>query len=158
MLPLIQREVVQKRKWIGEEEFLDIVAISSSLPGALAVNVATPIGYRLRGRLGALFAAMGAVLPPFIVIVLIASFFLGIRNVPMVEAMFKGVRPCVVALIAMAVIRLSKAAKINTRTIIVLAAVVGGVVLLRIHPIYAILLAIAANGIRVACRKGGKPE
>jgi chromate transporter len=158
MLPLIQREVVQKRKWIGEEEFLDIVAISSSLPGALVVNVATPIGYSLRGRLGALFAATGAVLPPFVVIVLIASLFLGIRNVPIVEAMFKGIRPCVVALIAIAVINLCKAARINRRTFIVLPAVAIPIVLLGIHPIYPILLAIAANGIRVAYRKGGRQE
>ena len=153
MIPLIQREVVEKKKWIGKEEFLDVIAISNSLPGSIAVNIATPIGYKLSGRLGALFAAMGAVLPPFTVIIMVASVVLSIRDYPVMEAMFKGIRPCVVALIATAVLNLSRAAAINRRTVVIPAAIILAVILLRIHPVYVVLLAVLVSIVRLWYRK-----
>ncbi len=155
MLPLIQREVVERRKWIGRKEFLDIIAISNSFPGSIVVNVATPIGYKLTGRLGALFAAMGAVLPPFAAIVLVASLFLSVKDNPTVAAMFKGIRPCVVALISIAIIQLSRAAKIDKRTVLIPLGVILVVVVLRIHPLYVVLLAILANITWLSYRKRG---
>ena len=153
MLPLIQREVVDRRKWIGKEEFLDMISISNSLPGAIVVNVATPVGYKLKGARGAMSAVLGAVLPPFIVIVLVASAFLGIKDSPVVQAMFKGIRPCVVGLIAIPVLGLSKAAGINRKTVMIPVVVVLAVVLLRIHPVYIVLLAIVVDVAWVLCSK-----
>jgi chromate transporter len=158
MLPLIQREVVDRKKWLGEGEFLDIIAISNSLPGSIAVNVATPIGYKLRGRWGALFAAFGAIVPPFVVIILVATVFLGIRDEPAARAVFKGLRPCVVALIAIPVITLSRAAGINKKTILIPVAVLLGVVLLKVHPMYIVLLAVLCALARVSHRKRGESQ
>ncbi len=145
MLPLIQREVVDRKKWASKEQFLDLVAISNSLPGAIVVDMAAGIGYGRRGAWGALFAVLGAVLPPFVVIVLVAALFFGIRGNPAVQAMLKGIRPCIVGLIAVPVFSLWKTAGIQKAAIVIPVAVVLAVVLLRIHPVGIVLLAIAAN-------------
>lgn len=152
MLPLIQREVVERKKWISAGDFLDMVAISNSLPGAICVNIATPIGYKLKGTWGAIFAALGAVLPPFIVIVIVASAFFGIKDNPAVEAMFKGIRPCVVSLIALAVVELSRTAEISKKKVAIPIAVTLAVVFAKIHPIYVVAFAAVVNAAWVALR------
>lgn len=116
MIPLIHEEVVEKNEWISEEDFLDLLAISQSLPGVFAVNMAIYIGYRLRGMRGALAMSMGAVLPSFLIILSIALFFRRFRGNEVVESVFLGIRPAVVALIAVPVFKLSKASGIGWRT------------------------------------------
>ncbi|MGI6586083.1 MAG: chromate transporter, partial [Lutisporaceae bacterium] len=80
MLPIIQREVVGNKKWLGEEEFLDSIAVTNSLPGPLAINCATFVGYRTAGYAGAAAAALGAVMPSFLIILVIAIFFASFRE------------------------------------------------------------------------------
>lgn len=115
MISIIQREVVEKRHWLKLEEFLDLLALAQSLPGILAVNIAVSVGDRLRGFKGALCAALGTILPCFCIILAIAIFLTPdlITNNATVSAIFRGIRPAVVALIVAPVITSAKAAKIG---------------------------------------------
>lgn len=108
MIPLIQREVVERRRWLSEEEMLDAIALSQTMPGILAANIAALVGQRLRGTRGALLAVLGNILMPIVFILLIALFFRQFKDNPTVEAIFMGIRPAVVALIAAPVFTLWK--------------------------------------------------
>lgn len=110
MLPLIQREVVDRRHWIDEEEFLNMIALAQAAPGLIAVNSAIFIGWRIGGWKGVAGAVLGAVLPSFLIILLIAMIFQEWKEQPAVEAAFKGIRPAVVALIAAPLVKMAKAA------------------------------------------------
>lgn len=153
MLPIIQKEVVEKKKWIGETEFLDMVAISQSAPGPLAVNISAFVGQKMKGLVGLITSTLGAILTSFIIIILVASVFLGIENSPVVQRVFQGIRPAVVALIAVPVISMGKTAKVNKKNFIIplLAAVL--VAIFKITPIYVILGAAAIGVIDVLRRK-----
>ncbi|MGM9868178.1 MAG: chromate transporter [Sodaliphilus sp.] len=125
MISLIQREVVEKHRWIDETEFLDLLAIAQSMPGILAVNISTVIGDRLKGMKGSIGAALGTILPSFCIILMIALFFTPdtIKHNPTLSAIFKGIRPAVVALIIAPVITTAKSVGINLKTIIIPVAV-----------------------------------
>jgi len=110
MLPLIQREVVDSRHWINEEEFLNMIALAQAAPGIIAVNSAIFIGWRIDGWRGMCGAVLGAVLPSFLIILAIAMVFSEWKELPWVEAAFKGIRPAVVALIAAPLFKMSKSA------------------------------------------------
>ena len=110
MLPLIQREVVDRQGWIDEEEFLNMIALAQAAPGLIAVNSAIFIGWRIGGWRGVLGAVLGAVLPSFFIILAIATVFQDWKELPAVEAAFKGIRPAVVALIAAPLFKLAKSA------------------------------------------------
>ena len=113
MIPIIEAEVVDRHKWIDKDEFLDLIAIAQSCPGVFAVNISIFIGYKLRGVRGAICTAMGASLPSFFIILLIAMFFHSFMEVPWIAAMFNGIRPAVVALIAIPTFNLAKSAGIS---------------------------------------------
>ena len=110
MLPLIQREVVDRRHWIDEEEFLNMIALAQAAPGLIAVNSAIFIGWRVGGWRGVCGAVLGAVLPSFLIILAIAMVFTEWKNQPLVEAAFRGIRPAVVALIAAPLFKMAKTA------------------------------------------------
>lgn len=107
MLPLIQREVVDRKHWIDEEEFLNMIALAQAAPGLIAVNSAIFIGWRVSGWRGVCGAVLGAVLPSFLIILMIAMVFRDWKEQPAVEAIFKGIRPAVVALIAAPLFKLA---------------------------------------------------
>ncbi len=113
MIPIIQSEVVDKKKWIGKEEFLDLIAIAQSCPGVFAINISTFIGYKMRKEKGAICSALGTALPSFLIILLIAMCFHQFMDVPWIAAMFNGIRPAVVALIAVPTFNLAKSANIT---------------------------------------------
>ena len=113
MVPLIEEEVVNKKRWITQEEFIDLLAVSQSVPGVFAVNFSIFIGYKLRKFPGALSLALGAILPSFLIILSIALFFHQFKEYEAVENIFKGIRPAVVALIAAPTFSMAKSAKIN---------------------------------------------
>ncbi|NDV58131.1 chromate transporter [Bacteroides sp. 519] len=117
MVPLIEDEIVRKRKWIAQDDFLDLLAISQSAPGVFAVNISIFIGYKLRKIKGSLVTTLGAVLPSFIIILTIAIFFNNFKDNAIVERIFKGIRPAVVALIAAPTFNMAKSARINRYTI-----------------------------------------
>lgn len=119
MIAIIEREVVDKRHWLTKTEFLDLLSVAQALPGILAVNIAVAVGDSLRRRTGATMSALGAILPSFTMILIIAVFLTPdmIKNSPTVNAIFKGIRPAVVALIIAPVITTGKSVGINWRTI-----------------------------------------
>ena len=110
MLPLIQREVVDRQGWIDEEEFLNMIALAQAAPGLIAVNSAIFIGWRIGGWRGVCGAVLGAVLPSFLIILAIAMVFSEWKEQPVVEAAFKGIRPAVVALIAAPLVKMARTA------------------------------------------------
>lgn len=98
MIPIIQREIIEKRGWIAERDFLDLLTLAQSAPGPIALNMAVFVGYKLFGYRGAVTSLLGVVLPSFIIILIVAIFFSQIRDNAIVDAAFKGMRPVVVAL------------------------------------------------------------
>lgn len=118
MISIIEREIVDNHKWIEREEFLDLLAMVQALPGILAVNIATAGGDKILGKKGSICAALGTILPSFLMILCIAIFLTPdlINNNPVLSAIFKGIRPAVVALIIAPVITSAKAAKLNWKT------------------------------------------
>lgn len=115
MIAMMEKDIVNKHKWFTKEEFIDNLAIAQSMPGILAVNMAVLVGNKIAKKRGAFFSALGTILPSFIVILIIAIFFVSINNDPIVEKVFKGIRPAVVALIIAPVFTTAKAAKINIK-------------------------------------------
>lgn len=113
MLPVMEKEVVDKNHWIGKADFLDIVAVSQATPGIFAVDMSSHIGYKINGTRGAIAAAVGTVLPSLVIILSIAFFFTTIKDNYWVEAAFRGLRPAVVALITMPALTMSKNAGIT---------------------------------------------
>ncbi len=113
MVPIIQSEVVDRRKWIDKDEFIDMLAVSQSTPGVLAVNMSTFVGYKTRGLLGAATAALGCVLPSFVAIIIIAMFFSRVMGEDVVKQAFMGIRPAVAALITFSVFKIAKTSKIK---------------------------------------------
>ena len=107
MLPLIQREVVERKGWIDEQEFLNMIALAQAAPGLIAVKSAIFIGWRVGGWKGVCGAVLGAVLPSFLIILAIAVVFRDWKELPAVEATFKGIRPAVVALIAAPLVKMA---------------------------------------------------
>ena len=141
MIPIIQKEVVEKKGWIEEEDFMDVLAISQSAPGLLAVNISIFLGYRLKGVKGSIVATLGSVLPSFLIILLIAMFFAGYQDNPTVIKIFKGIRPVVVSLIAVPVINMAKKAKLNIYTGMLAVATALLVTFLKVSPIYILMVA-----------------
>lgn len=121
MISIIEREIVDKFHWIKREDFLDLLAIAQSLPGILAVNIATTVGDNLKGWKGSLIAALGTILPSFIIILLIAIFLTPdiIKNNHTISSIFMGIRPAVVALIIAPVITSAKAARLTRLTMLI---------------------------------------
>ncbi|MCM1067070.1 MAG: chromate transporter [Muribaculaceae bacterium] len=115
MISLIEREIVDKRRWISREDFLDLLAVAQALPGLLAVNVSVVVGDKLRGLKGATVASLGTIMPSFIIILLIAMFLTPetITSSPTLTAIFKGIRPVVVALIIAPVFTTARSAHIG---------------------------------------------
>lgn len=107
MIPLIRRAVAEKRGWIDGSEMIDIVAVSESTPGPIAINAATFVGYRVAGFGGAFFATLGVVLPSFAVITIVARFYGRYKSSAVVEGCMSGVRPVVIGLIASALVTLA---------------------------------------------------
>jgi len=139
MIPLIEREVVENNKWMESNEFRDSLAVCQSVPGAIAVNNAVFIGYRINGIAGALSAGFGVILPSFLIIMAIASVFAQIKNINMIDSIFNGIRAAVVALILTAGLRLLSVTGFNV-LIIILTFV--GIAIFEINPIFIIIGAV----------------
>ena len=145
MIPLIQREVVQVRKWINPKEFIDMLALAQSAPGVIAINTAIFIGYKIKGIRGSIVTALGCALPSFVIILLIAMVFSNFKDNAIVERIFKGIRPVVVALIAAPLYNMAKSAGVNWKTLfipVVAALLIWG---LNISPVWVVVAAIAGG-------------
>ncbi len=141
MIPIIETEVVDKRRWIERKQFLDLIAIAQSCPGVFAINISTFIGYKMRRTPGAIVTAAATALPSFLIILIIAMFFHQFMDDSWVAAMFRGIRPAVVALIAVPTFNLAKSAGITLATCwipIISALLIWAV---GVNPIFIILAA-----------------
>lgn len=141
MVPLIENEIVTKRKWITQDDFINLLAISQSAPGILAVNISIFIGYKLKGIPGSIITALGTILPSFIIILAIALFFHNFQDNVIVERIFKGIRPAVVALIAAPTFSMAKSARISRYNIWIPVASALLIWLLGFSPIWIIIIA-----------------
>lgn len=142
MIPLIRNEVVNKKKWLEDEEFMDMLAIAQSMPGPISLNTALFVGNKRLGFKGSLFSGAGIILPSFIVILLIAMVFTQFKDNPVVERIFKGIRPAVVALIVAPLLSLGKSAGVGWKNLWIPVVVALAVWQLNISPIYIVLAAI----------------
>ena len=141
MIPLIEEEVVNRHKWINKDEMLDLIAIAQSCPGVFAINIAIFIGYKLNKERGAVATTLGTALPSFLIILAIAMFFQQFEDNRVVAALFKGIRPAVVALIAVPTFNLAKQAQLNKFTLWIPIASALLIWLLGVSPIWIIIIA-----------------
>ena len=154
MLPILQREVVEKKKWATEEELMDYFAIGQCTPGIIAVNTATFVGQKNRGILGAIIATIGVITPSLFIISLLAGVIEAFSHIMWVQYAFGGIRVCVCVLIFNAVVKLFKKAVIDKFTLVIFAIVTLGSCFTDISPIiFVILAAIASIAVKVL---GGK--
>ena len=153
MLPLIQREVVDRKGWIDEEEFLNMIALAQAAPGLIAVNSAIFIGWRVGGWKGVCGAVLGAVLPSFCIILAIAMVFSEWKELPAVEAAFKGIRPAVVALIAAPLVKMAKTAKISWLTALIPIVAALLIWLGHINPIWIIIATVVLTLVTIYLRE-----
>ncbi len=147
MLPMLQREIVEKRKWASEEELTDYFAIGQCTPGIIAVNTATFVGQKLKGVVGGIVATLGVVFPSLVIIVIVASFLNNFAELAAVQNAFAGVRICVCVLILNAVVKLWKKTVVDKATLVIFAAVFAAAVFTSISPVIFVLLAAAAGVI-----------
>lgn len=139
MIPLIHREVVEKHKWMDNEEFMDVLTIAQSAPGIMAINLSIFLGYRVKGVKGSIVAAIGTALPSFLIILGIAMFFAAFKENVTIEKIFKGIRPAVVALIAVPLIKMTGSSKLNIYTGFIPIVTLLLIIFLNISPLYLIL-------------------
>ena len=145
MIPQIESEIVDRHKWMDRKDFLDLIAVAQTCPGVFAINISTFIGYKLRKKRGALCTTLGTALPSFLIILFIALFFHRFMDVPWIAAMFRGIRPAVVALIAAPTFNLAKRANIGLYNCWIPIAAALLIWALGVNPIY-IIIAAAVGG------------
>ena len=155
MIPIIQAEVITRKGWIKEQEFLDLLTLAQSAPGPISLNTAVFVGYKMYGYRGALSSLAGVVLPSFTILLLVAMFFSQIRNNPIVDAAFRGMQPIVVAIMLAPILGFTKGMH---WTLIALAAAITMVIwYFGVSPIY-LLIAGAVAGLAWAATRGKEVE
>lgn len=152
MIPLIEKEVVDKNKWITKDEFLDVLVISQSFPGALAINTCTFIGYKIGKLPGAILGLLGVTLPSFFIILIIAIYFTKFREIKVVDLMFKGINAAVPLLVLVAVVSLSKSVKKNYSNIAIIILTVLLTTVFNFNAVFIIII-FAIYGIIVNRKK-----
>lgn len=144
MLPILQREIVEKNNWATDEELMDYYAIGQCTPGVIAVNTATFIGQKIKGILGGIIATLGVIMPSLIIITVIAAFISNFSHLAIVKNAFAGVRVCVCVLIFNAVVKLWKSSVIDRATLVIFIGVFLGSVFTNLSPVlFVIITAIA---------------
>ena len=152
MLPLIQREIVENKKWSTEKEILDYYAVGQCTPGVIAVNTATFIGYKLRGIIGGIVATLGVIFPSIVIILIIATFLQNFADLAIVQSAFAGIRVAVVALIITTVVKLIKSSikdylgVIKAIIAFVISAFIG------LSPVYVVIAAALTGFISKGLR------
>jgi chromate transporter len=146
MIPLIEREIVNKYHWLTMEQFTDIIAIAEMTPGPIAVNSATFVGYKVAKSWGALVSTIGVVLPSFLVIWAVASLFLQFQNNPIVQAAFKGLRPAIFGLIVVAALSIGKTSTfLGYKSLVIALAVIIALSVFKFHPILVLIVSAIAG-------------
>lgn len=154
MLPMLQREVVENKRWATEEEIMDYYAVAQCTPGVIAVNIATFVGQKYKGIWGSILATLGVVFPSLVIISALAGVIEAFSHIVWVKNAFGGIRICVCVLILNAVIKLLKKAVVDKWTLGIFIVVTLGSLFIPVSPVVFVLLA-AALGIALA-KMGGK--
>lgn len=141
MIPIIEEEVVNKQKWVSKEEFMDMLVVSQSFPGAMSINCSIFIGYKIAGVLGGVIALLGVALPSFLIILIVATFFMKFRENYYVNLVFKGISAAVPVLVLTGVISLAKGIDKNIRNGITIVLALIALVIFKINPIIVIIVA-----------------
>ena len=162
MLPLVHRETVERKGWLEEKELVDIIAVSQSLPGVIAVNVAVFAGYRIRGKAGAAAAALGMTIPAIVSVVVIISALFSLRGNPLVERVFSGIVAGSCALVLSAAWTVGRNAVKTIPSALIAVLSFAGIIIFGIHAAWAILLGAAAGAvlwiIPALMKRGGQAE
>ena len=145
MIPIIESEVVEKRRWLSQSDFVNLIAVAQSCPGVFAINLSTFVGYKLGRTLGAVCASFATALPSFLVILAIAMCFRNFQDNPVVESIFKGIRPAVVALIAVPTWNMARSAKLRLVNCWIPVASTIAIWAMGVNPVYIILCAGAGG-------------
>ena len=145
MLPMLQREIVERRGWASEQELTDYFAIGQCTPGIIAVNTATFVGQKRKGVAGGIAATLGIVFPSLVIITAAAAVLDGFAELPAVKNAFAGVRVCVCVLILNAVVKLWKKTVVDRATLVIFIAVLLGSLFTKLSPVVFVLLAAAAG-------------
>lgn len=158
MLPMLQKEVVENKKWATEEELLDYYAVGQCTPGVIAVNVATFIGQKLRGVIGGIVATLGVVAPSFVIILLLATLINHFAEYAVVAHALAGIRVAVAALIVSAIVKLWKKGIKDALGVVIFGVVVLLSLVLNVSPIIIVVIAMLFGILygRVSSRKEGK--
>ena len=163
MLAMVEKAVVEQRKWITEKDFWDMITLVQTLPGVFAINTALYVGYRIKGIKASLAAMVGAALPSFVIIIVLATYFSTMWENEVVNAIFKGIRPCVVALILAPSLKMVKSVGLSAKTLWIPVLAVIAVCVFYLSPIY-VILAAALGGLlwgiinySLMGKKGGEP-
>lgn len=155
MLPLIERDVVERKRWLSHDEFIDLFAVAQSLPGVFAVNIAIFVGYRLARKKGGIVAALGTILPSFLIILLLAITFESIKENPHIIALMRGIRPAVVALITVPIYTTWRTMKLSWYWIFV--PVVASI-LVWLFGVSPILVIIISGCLGILYQEGIRPH
>ncbi len=155
MLPMLQKEVVEKKKWATSDELMDYFAIGQCTPGVIAVNTATFVGYKIKGVLGGIVATLGVVTPSIVIITVIAAFLQNFQDIIWVKYAFGGIRAAVVALILSAVLKLGKKSLVDVITGIIFAAVTLLSIFTDLSPAIFVVIAGICGIIIKGCKKDG---
>ena len=154
MLPILQRELVENKHWVSDEDLTDYYAIGQCTPGVIAVNTATFVGYRLAGVPGGFMATLGVIFPSLVIIITIAAFIQNFAHLAVVQHAFAGVRIAVCALVLHTIIRLIRGGVKNALGVVLLIATFISIAALELSPIWAVIVAAAA-GILSGRKKEG---
>lgn len=157
MLPFFQRELVEKHHWLTDEELLDLNAVAQCTPGVIAVNTATFCGYRTRGLSGALWATLGILFPPMVIVTVISAFFWSFAENPWVQHALTGVRACVCALILNSTIKMYRKAVLDLPTFLLFLAVFLLAAFVGLSPAILVVAAGIAGLALSRVRKGERP-
>lgn len=157
MLPILQREVVEKKGWATNEELTDYFAIGQCTPGVIAVNTATFIGYKFKSYLGGIIATLGVVFPSIVIITAIAAFLTNFADIPVVQHAIGGVSACVVAMIASSALKLGKTAVKDTLTTVIFLVILALSFLLKLSPV-VLVIAAGLAGLLSGMGKGGQKK
>lgn len=152
MLPLIQREIVENKKWSTEKEILDYYAVGQCTPGVIAVNTATFIGYKLRGIIGGIVATLGVIFPSIVIILIIATFLQNFADLAIVQSAFAGIRVAVVALIITTVVKLIKSSIKDYLGVIIAIIAFAISAFIGLSPVYVVIAAALTGFISKGLR------
>lgn len=141
MIPAIEAEIVDRNRWMDRKDFVDLLAMAQTCPGAMAVNISVFVGYKLRRLPGAVITTLGVALPSFLIILLVAMFFHKFQDNEVVKSMFNGIRPAVVALIAAPVFSMARAARIGWTNFWIPIICALLICLLGVNPVYVLVAA-----------------